>query len=132
VATAIGEKYQKIGEGFKFAGIELPTPPTPISWNNKSDMQCLPRISRTGFEAAIHYAVIVMKRSIYHDKKMTLSQKMLSATLWEHVGGNDRESVRQGDSRCLTKEDLKTIYAIEEVGEMTYSDKEISEKCKLS
>lgn len=71
-----------------------------------------------------------MKKSVYRDKDKSLSQKMLSARLWEHGGGNAPELVEQGDARGLDPDELKTIYAVEEIGETKYSDNEISTKCK--
>jgi hypothetical protein len=113
-------------------GADLSPKPTDINWSGEYDMRKLPRISRTGFDIAVHYAVAVMKKSVYHDEKKTLSQKMLSARLWEHRGGDAAELMELGDARGLELEDLETIYAIEEVGDTKYSNKEISEKCKSS
>jgi hypothetical protein len=110
-------------------GIDLSPKPTNINWSDEYDMRKLPRISRTGFDIAVHYAVVVMKKSVYHDEEKTLEEKMRSARLWEHVGGDAPELTKQG-GRELRPEDLETIYAIEEVGETKYSEEEISRKCK--
>ncbi len=113
-------------------GIDLSPKHTNINWSVKYDMKELPRISGTKFDIAVHYAVVVMKKSVYYDKERTPSQKMLSARLWEHGGGNAPELTDLGDARGLEQGELKTIYAVEVVGETKYSDRQISEKCKSS
>jgi hypothetical protein len=57
-------------------------------------------------------------------------QKLMEATVFEHVGGDAKSAVGEGDRQKLDKAAIESIYALQVVGITSYSNDDISEKCK--
>jgi hypothetical protein len=71
-----------------------------------------------------------MDQSVYEDKNKGTLQKLMDATVFEHVGGNEANTVAEGDRCKLNEAAIRSIYSVQVVDLTSYSDQEISEKCK--
>lgn len=100
----------------------------PIRWEDYNDFSLLPDIEGSKRGYVVHFALAIVEKGIYLDEVMTPREKLLTAQVWEHVGG-DPPPVEDGDGHPLTEGYIQGVYALENLGECNLKRGDISEIC---
>jgi len=132
VATPLNEHLNQIL--FKL-GATVPSTAEPIDWFSRKN-HSLPPISRYVCFAR-HLAVGVVDTKHWKDSELTLLEKLLKARYWEHQGSKSCASTckmakcgKPGDCGRWNENSIRSIEAIEVLGEIDKSDGTISVECE--